>query len=234
MLKKLEYKDLKEQKDRNPDRIEGTCDWFVTHPLFRDWRDSPSSKLLWLSANPGCGKSVLAKYLVDAVLPTTEGRTTCYFFKDSPDQKSATIALCAILHQLFQQNLSLLSNTILDQCENDDRFTSSFIDLWDVFTGAAETATGEIICILDAIDECEAKGWTRLARSLCNFYGSVKAGSRLKLIITSRPYVRIRQDFQPLEIPDLPTIYLEGEGDAAIKMNSHETNIFIIARTKEL
>jgi hypothetical protein len=86
MLKRLEYNELRERKDRNPDRIQGTCEWFVTHRIFSDWQVSRSSRLLWVSANPGCGKSVLAKYLIDSVLPTTEFRTTCYFFfKDSPD-----------------------------------------------------------------------------------------------------------------------------------------------------
>ncbi|KAK4210289.1 hypothetical protein QBC37DRAFT_35880 [Rhypophila decipiens] len=238
MLKKLEYKDLNERKDRNPERIEGTCHWFVTHPIFRDWRESQASRLLWVSANPGCGKSVLARYLVDKVLPTSAGgRTTCYFFfKDSPDQKSVTIALRSILHQFFQQKPNLLSDDILDRNDDDKDFATSFRALWDVLTAAAEDETaGDIVCILDAIDECERSGWTQLARSLCKFYSTVKTGSsRLKFLLTSRPYVEIGQDFQPLEIPDLPTIHLTGEGDAAMKLISREIDIFIVARTKAL
>jgi len=36
--------------------------------------------MLWVSADPGCGKSVFAKYLVDSILTITESRIICYFF----------------------------------------------------------------------------------------------------------------------------------------------------------
>jgi ankyrin repeat domain-containing protein 50 len=61
--------------------------------------------LLWVSADPGCGKSVLAKYLVDEILPSTNTRIACYFFfkDDFEDQKSIAGALCCILYQIFRQ-----------------------------------------------------------------------------------------------------------------------------------
>ncbi|KAF4620145.1 hypothetical protein G7Y89_g14675 [Cudoniella acicularis] len=41
--------------------------------------------------DPGCGKSALAKYLIDSVLATTESRTACYFFKDDfKDQRKTS------------------------------------------------------------------------------------------------------------------------------------------------
>src|SRR4029077_6781138 len=99
ILKSLDKSPYRERKDRNPDRIQGTCEWFVAHELFQDWNRSRSSRMLWVSADPGCGKSVLAKYLVDSVLPTTESRTTCYFFfkDDFEDQRTVVNALCCIL-----------------------------------------------------------------------------------------------------------------------------------------
>ncbi|KAF2176486.1 hypothetical protein K469DRAFT_813352 [Zopfia rhizophila CBS 207.26] len=80
ILKCLNVSPYRDRKDRNPDRVPGTCDWFVSHELFRGWQESISSRMLWASADPGCRKSVLAKYLVDSVLLTTESRTVCYFF----------------------------------------------------------------------------------------------------------------------------------------------------------
>jgi ankyrin repeat domain-containing protein 50 len=88
----------------------------VSHQLFRDWRESKTSKMLWVSADPDCRKLVLVKHLVDSVLPTTESRTVCYFFfKDGfKDQISTTSAICCILHQLFKQRPALLSDATLD------------------------------------------------------------------------------------------------------------------------
>src|SRR5436190_1011283 len=60
LLKKLYTSPYRDRKDRNPERIDGTCEWFTNHPLFRDWQGSKTSSLLWVSADPGCGKSLLA------------------------------------------------------------------------------------------------------------------------------------------------------------------------------
>lgn len=60
------------------------------------------SPLLLLTAYPGCGKSVLSRYLIETILPKSKDRTVCYFFlkDDFKHRKSATGALCTMLHQL--------------------------------------------------------------------------------------------------------------------------------------
>ncbi|KAB5536125.1 hypothetical protein GE09DRAFT_1176620 [Coniochaeta sp. 2T2.1] len=45
----------------NPQKVEGTCEWFRDDDRFRKWRDSNTSSLLWVSAGPGCGKSVVGE-----------------------------------------------------------------------------------------------------------------------------------------------------------------------------
>src|SRR4051812_21753198 len=144
--------------------------------------------MLWVSADPGCGKSVLAKYLVDSVLPT-ESRTTCYFFfkDDFEDQRSVVSALCCILHQLFKQKRILLSEAILEQFEVEgEKLTNSFGELWDALLSAAsDKNAGEIVCLLDAIDECEGHGRAQLAQALCKLYGT-RRNFNLKFLLTSR------------------------------------------------
>jgi hypothetical protein len=51
--------------------------WLLDHPHLQEWRRREPGPLP-VSADPGCGKSVLAKYLIDHVLP--ESSTVCYFF----------------------------------------------------------------------------------------------------------------------------------------------------------
>lgn len=55
-------------KNRVDDRVDGTCQWLLQHEHYKDWLTQQSGPLL-VSADPGCGKSVLAKYLVDKALP---------------------------------------------------------------------------------------------------------------------------------------------------------------------
>jgi hypothetical protein len=64
-------------KDRVETRVEGTCEWFLNHGHFQHWLQQDYGPLL-VSADPGCGKSVLAKYLIDKRLPRSA--TICYFF----------------------------------------------------------------------------------------------------------------------------------------------------------
>jgi ankyrin repeat domain-containing protein 50 len=192
--------------------------------------------MLWVSADPGCGKSVLVKYLADSILATTESRTTCYFFfkDDFEDQRSAVSALCCILHQLFKQNRILLSENILEQFEVEgEKLTSSFSELWAILLSAAnDKNAGEIICLLDAIDECEDQGRSQLAQALCKLYGT-RNNFNLKFLLTSRPYGGIRRGFQPLEIPGLPVIHLSGESDIEM-MISREIDVFIKARVQDI
>jgi hypothetical protein len=90
--------------------VPGTCEWFIHHPKFGDWRNKLLAILL-VFADPGCGESVLAKSLVDEKLcnTATGDSTTCFFFfNDEIDRKSCATALHALLHGLFEKKLGLL------------------------------------------------------------------------------------------------------------------------------
>ncbi|QYT06229.1 hypothetical protein H0G86_013091 [Trichoderma simmonsii] len=239
IMKRLNTSPYRDRKERNPDRVAGTCEWFILHHLFQDWKQSASSRLLWVSADPGCGKSVLTKYLVDNIILTTTETTVCYFFfkDDFEDQKSITSALCCIMYQLFQQNHALLTEDIANQIEaGGERFLASFSDLWHIFlTAAQDIHAGEIICILDAIDECDDHGRSQLAKALCKLYGPEnRLNLKLKFLVTSRPFGSIRQGFQPLQIPGMPTIHLSGESDEEMKKISAEIDLYIRARVEDI
>ncbi|KAL4969607.1 nucleoside phosphorylase domain-containing protein [Aspergillus stella-maris] len=234
-LEKLYSCPYKDRKDRNPDRVSGTCEWFTTHGHFRQWQDSTLSKLLWVSADPGCGKSVLGRYLVDSIIPSSRSRTTCYFFfkNDFEDQQTATGALSCILHQLFFQKRELLTESIIEQFETKPTITDSFSELWDIFMRAAQdNNAGEIVCFLDALDECKDSGRSKLIRSICKLY-TVDNKARIKFLLTSRPYTEIRQKFHSLE-QAVPVIHLSGENEEEMQKISREIDIFVKAKVKDI
>lgn len=91
-----------EYKNINSNPVPGTCLWVQNHPRFKAWQQSTHHDLLWISADPGCGKSVLSKSLVDIGCQHADQTTVCYFFfKDNEQQNKLATALCALLHQLF-------------------------------------------------------------------------------------------------------------------------------------
>jgi len=194
--------------------------------------------MLWVSADPGCGKSVLAKHLVDFVLPSNSSRTTCYFFfkDDFEDQRSVRGALCCILHQLFTQKGILFSDRILNQFESDrENLTTSFSELWDILIAAAEDKhAGEIICIFDALDECDGQERLRFEKALTDLYGTKTSSSKLKILITSRPYSEIRRGLPAPDIQGLSVIHLSGESDKEREMISQEIGLFIKYRIQNI
>lgn len=242
-------------KDRNPDRVPGTCEWFVSHGQFKQWRDSTTSCFLLVSADPGSGKSVLAKYLIDEVLPDKTS-TVCYFFfkDDFPDQKSAGNALRCILHQLFSRRPDLLTKDIITLFKNETGVKQgSIADLWKKLVSALSPQdntrdgnlrqgdkihTHDILCIIDAFDEC-SDGMSELANHLCKFYSAVlshdqRTNFNLKFLITSRPYEQIRRQFQPILKRNLAVFYLDGDGDYEKEKIQAEIDIFIEFKVNQI
>ncbi|KAF4335794.1 ankyrin repeat [Fusarium beomiforme] len=197
------------RKNRNPDRVPGTC-----------------GCMLWVSANPGCGK------------------TTCYFFfkDDFEDQRSARSALSCILHQLFTQKEDHFSDKIAKRFKAyKPPLTSSYYELWELWEvlvmASQNQNAGEIVCILDAFDECEDQERRELAHALRKFYDAdndTKNSVNLKFLVTSRPYDKIGRGFQPLNIPGLPIIHLKGESDAEISMIAQEIDSYIKHRVSRI
>ena len=137
-----------DRKNRNPDRVPGTCQWLMKNDKFLKWAESDSSDLLWVTADPGCGKSVLSKSLVDNELESTLSLTTAYYFfkDDSPEQRSATHALCALLHQLCVQNRALLWKAVRTYQDNGGQLTLSFAWMWRLLLEVTQhQEDGEVI-----------------------------------------------------------------------------------------
>ncbi|KAE8384523.1 hypothetical protein BDV23DRAFT_189147 [Aspergillus alliaceus] len=227
----------KARKDRNSDRVPGTCEWFTNHRQFQDWRGCQGSSLLWVSADPGCGKSVLAKYIIDDLLPATKESTICYFFfkDDYPDQRTETSALCALLHQIFISQPHLLRDSILQTLNNAGQdLTESFSDLWSIFTRVvAEPSAGAIICVLDALDECQDDGRAYLIKAVTRFQTEGSRNGNVKFLITSRPYDYIHQEFRGVH-EDLSTVHLSGEGEAEVGQISKEIQLVIRKRIEDI
>jgi hypothetical protein len=222
--------DYREYKDRNAMRVPGTCEWFLGHGKFLSWRKENTASLLWVSADPGCGKSVLSKALVDERLLSADSAmpSICYFFfkDDSDDLQSSSDALCALLHQLFIQKPALLKHVMPDFGNYGLRLRAEFGALWDILKkAAADPEAGEIVCVLDALDECKELEKGRLIERLCGFYSTqIKTNTRLKFLITSRPYFDIETAFGE-KIEDLTSIRLEGERES--KKISEEIDLVI-------
>ncbi|KAH8654691.1 ankyrin repeat-containing domain protein [Ilyonectria robusta] len=232
--------DYEGNKNFNPQRVPGTCQWFFNDDRFRKWRDSNTSSLLWVSAGPGCGKSVLSRALIDERLSTNVATSTvCYFFfKDGDERRMHSAdALCAILHQLFAQDPSgsLIGNALPSHKKFEKALAQNFSGLWRILLECAGSSdVGEIVCILDALDECEWRSREELIKQLKDFYcpseGLSSPSSKLKFLVTSRPYDHLEALFRAFST----TEYLRLDGDEKSADIGREINLVIDARVNEI
>jgi hypothetical protein len=142
-----------EQKDVNPMRVEGTCQWVLTHEQYRRWHDKDSDGLLWISADPGCGKSVLAKSLVDHELQDSGRCSVCYFFfKDNEEQDNLATALCALLHQLLVQQPRLIRHALAIYDPNKpEKVQQDVAQLWRTLLAASGDAVAQDVTFVPAL-----------------------------------------------------------------------------------
>ncbi|KAK2597342.1 hypothetical protein QQS21_006038 [Conoideocrella luteorostrata] len=236
-------------KSRNPKPVSGTCDWILKHPTFVDWLDSSSLSLLWLSADPGCGKSVLASFLVDHLrrenLPGRRRWNICYFFfkSDNDEQRDAVHGLQSILHQLFQSQSDLLGKAVEGLSSKNIRSVQA---LWHGLTEAMNHPKArDTICILDGLDECEPESRKILTKSLSMYFSVTEdpavmrnngEGASLKCFISSRPHNSLKMAFDRPRTSSAPyvscsMIRLRGEDETDAV--SHDIGLVIDAEISE-
>lgn len=223
--------DYKTDKDSISQRISGTCEWFFDDSRFLKWRDDKDSSLLWVSAGPGCGKSVLARSLIDEMRVCTTAMTSkiCYFFfKNGQEHRTRSVhALSAILHQLFG-NTSLISYALPYYKRCGPKLSSMFSELWEMLLNCIKDPNaGEIICILDALDECGEDTRDQLISSLIEFFQKERnkiSSFTLKFLVTSRPYDHIESQFERLTNA---SSYIHFDGDDQSEKIGQEINLVI-------
>ncbi|PGH15678.1 hypothetical protein AJ79_02272 [Helicocarpus griseus UAMH5409] len=189
-------------KNMNPDPAPDTCGWALEDDQYIRWRDNQHDDLFWISAHPGCGKSVLSKYLVDNRLfeKHSSAHSLCYFFfKDNIEQDNIAQCLCAILHQLFGYQPHLLTHAIEVFEKTGKKLQTDVDQLWKIFKNAVTDERAQrVTCILDALDECREDDCRLIIQFLSDFYNrpsSPNSKSCVKFLITSRPYYNIKLSF---------------------------------------
>ncbi|KAF3073748.1 hypothetical protein CFAM422_003956 [Trichoderma lentiforme] len=236
--------DYERYKNINPERVPGTCMWFLTDERFLTWRDKKSGDLLWVSAGPGCGKSVLSKALIDerhlspdttvtissSTITVSESIICYFFFKDGGEGKmDSAQALCAILHQLFIHTPQLMAHALASHKKYSQDLMRRTDELWRIFLDCVDSSPVPTICLLDALDECEEEGRTSLTKKLCDLYLNTNSSTppRLRFLITSRPYETFKMSFDRLTASPA---YLHFDGDDKSGQIGQEINLVIDVR----
>lgn len=241
--------DYARYKNINPQRVPGTCEWFLTDDRFCKWRDSQTGALLWASAGPGCGKSVLSRCLIDeghlisdstitietSFIRASQTTVICYFFFKEGRMDGAH-ALCAILHQLFQHPLTsnLITCALPSHKSHAKSLTQRMEVLWQILVDCANSSSADIVCVLDALDECGGDGPQPLLQMIEKSYSQpnkLLRPSKLKFLITSRPYDELKLSFDRLL--SIAT-YMHFDGDEKSEQIGKEINLVIDFKVEQI
>jgi hypothetical protein len=247
--------DYEANKTRNPKPVKNTCRWVLDNPKFGVWRRGETPGLLWISADPGCGKSVLSRFLADEVLTGERKHYACYFFFKRDDSARRTSdALRALLHQVLTLQPSLLKDAItrregklqhlqrdylleaLLQHEGNAQLFHSGSFLWKILLQvAADPEVEELVCVVDALDECHDP--QSLISNLTELFGSsdssvqdeVISKHKLKFVLTSRPYTTLERGEQGIGklVRTAPEIRLSHDEKLSYEAIKDEINLYI-------
>lgn len=218
-----------------------TCKWFFESDEYKAWireESNSSSNLLWISGDPGSGKSVLMSYVTKELTSVhcyPVPPIVAYFFCDDKrnEQRPATAILRSLIHQILSQAQSLYQYIPHEYLPESNK-TWGFVSLWRVFTCLvaavnSDVARRTLFCVVDALDECEPKSQDHFLENLVTWLGRQShSDNKFRMIITSRPEL-----LQTRELPSFAHISLEKKNSQDI-WSYVDHRVQLIGRLKHL
>ncbi len=94
------YQDARE---RVPMHQPGTCEWVVNHRDFVQWTETGTPKSLWIGGNPGMGRTVLSRYLIEQFETDDSYNKVLYYFLSYQEEnrRSAILLVKSLIHQFL-------------------------------------------------------------------------------------------------------------------------------------
>ncbi|KEF59234.1 uncharacterized protein A1O9_04078 [Exophiala aquamarina CBS 119918] len=202
------------QKNRNEACAPETGQWFFRHRKYQDFCLGQAPQLLFVTAEAGSGKSTVMRTFVDSIQASKPSVLIAhFFFKDDDElQRSYVDALSAIIHQLLSQRPALVKYIRQPVQQYGPDIKNLPGEMWKVLIKFALDVQDDIICVLDAVDECEPSGRAQLLQDLKYYLQEAdSARSRLKVIVSSRPCQDRYHPYEDLIICSSKVHHLDGE-----------------------
>lgn len=166
----------------------GTTAWIWANVIFINWLNNTAAssvdRLICITGKHGCGKSVLAATLSDALSKKDDRHT--FFFSFSGIEAGSQVPermIGCILWQLL---------ATLDDSQSSDIMKDLMVkgspmmtDLWEALQKAASLTARPIVCIIDGLDECRSTD-----RSPLTLIGELlQAHCNARALLIGRPHV---------------------------------------------
>ncbi|KAL6820027.1 ankyrin repeat-containing domain protein [Trichoderma camerunense] len=176
-----------------PKRHPNTCEWLLDNKVFQDWLSGTGHHVMWLHGYPGMGKSVIARYLVEALEERNQPSLSpvpsmlAFFFCSYRDKQAAKMEnlISSLIHQLVSFDPGL-GDAISRRFPIVDRsVTENIKNLWKVLQDVINAIQKKTLYIvIDALDELEAASWATFLDQFLNILD--QSTSKVRVVITSR------------------------------------------------
>lgn len=188
--------------------MQGSCQWLLQRQAFQEWvGNSPNkSGFLWLTGNPGSGKSILASFVI-ALLKKRSFAGSChyhFFLAGHQTKRTLSYLLRSIALQAALSHKSFCSR-FLELYENTEIVFSQqkATIIWEkIFEGILfrQPSQDPFFWVFDGLDEAESP--TELIR----FLSKIRAARRINVLLISRATKNLSTDIKIY----LPTTVHEG------------------------
>ncbi|CAI6281679.1 unnamed protein product [Periconia digitata] len=193
----------------------GTYDWFFNEPVFTDW--VTISRLLWLNAPPGAGKTVLfshiVNYLQSSIAQNSIQGVVAYHYcefavSDTLDHFNIVRSL---LHQLVGSKTEL-PQEIQDLYHSSRGQLPKLAMLLDVFQKIIEKGGEPVYILIDGLDEFPDR--QKLLSIVRDFE---KATPLIRVLLSSRPEYDLRQELSSETSFTIESHHIERDLDIHIR-----------------
>lgn len=201
-LSSLEFDNMHTRRNQVAVAFSGTTEWISSHSAFEDWSEEPSG-ILWIQGKPGSGKSVLAKSILNRVrqsAPQNLLMASWFYSKRGGDMgMSHTSMMRSICYQLLSQSKELFKACASIYRRETQNFLPALPEVLAAIFSAQNSP--QILCLLDGLDESadrDEKG----GRAMLQLFAELTElpGSKLKVIVLSRPYSSIEEAYGTYDI----------------------------------
>ncbi|KKP03085.1 hypothetical protein THAR02_04801 [Trichoderma harzianum] len=188
IISSLGAANMREAHQRKPQaKAPNTCEWILSHPVFVQWdifeSEDAADRFLFISGKSGCGKSILASSITEAL--KQQGKQTMYFYfsgLERSQQDADNLVRWVLLDALRLTSDEAVQSTIKSLFSKGD---PTSLDLWGAFgTIMAESETSMYL-VIDGIDECQDSIRDPFAR----LHGIISCSIHLKTVLPGRSHV---------------------------------------------
>ncbi|KAM0263379.1 hypothetical protein ACHAQJ_001235 [Trichoderma viride] len=197
-LRDLHQTDPRDDKTRiqriKGDLFKDSYRWALDHADFKQWRDSPQCRMLWIKGDPGKGKTMVLCGIIDEIEKSTAMHCLSYFFCQATEVRlsNATAVLRGLIYMIIIQRPLLISH-VREKYDHSGKKLFDDRNAWEALSKIMmailnDPSLDDAIFLVDALDEC-----TEGLPDLLKFLTRVSCSYRAKWIVSSRNWPLIEE-----------------------------------------